>query len=636
MNRPTRTRQTDRSPRSRTAPAVAPTRTPRRRRGLHLAAVVLATLLLAAACGDKAEVGGGADEFGVADCNPSDCVVVDVAASPEKIDLLTELAKTFNASQVKTGDKRVVVQVKSKASGGAMQLLTEGWTDEAAEGPRPVIWSPAASSWGAILDQNLSTRGAPVMANQGTPFMNTPLVIAMPKPMAEALGWPGKELGWSDILTLTQNTEGWAAYGQPEWGPFRLGKTNPNFSTSGLHALVAQNYAAVGKTDGLSSEDLNRADVIAYGKSIESAVVHYGDTTLTFMNNWYRADQRGNPYSYASAVAVEEKSVIDYNAGNPDGVLQQGEEPRAPRIPLVAIYPKEGTLFSDNPFFILDADWVDQTEKDGAKLFQDFVQQPENQQKVLQFNFRPGNPTVAIGAPIIAANGVDPDQPQTTMQVPSPPVMINLLEQWSLNRKGARVLFVIDISGSMGEEALAGQSKLDLAKQAAIDSLDEFKPEDLVGLRVFSTNLGGGEEITVDILPIAPIAEQREQLQIEINALLPTNGTPLYDTAKQSMETMIASYDPTLINAVVLLTDGRNEDGQTGDDSRQLADMLKFLQEQTQGENATPVRLFTIGYGADADLNVLKQMSEASSGAAYNASDPKTINRVFTQVVSNF
>jgi Ca-activated chloride channel family protein len=188
----------------------------------------------------------------------------------------------------------------------------------------------------------------------------------------------------------------------------------------------------------------------------------------------------------------------------------------------------------------------------------------------------------------------------------------------------------------MGDQVLSGQSKLDLAKKAAVDSLDEFKPEDLVGLTVFSTNLGNGEEISTDILPIAPIAAQREQLQIEINALLPTNGTPLYDIAMQSMESMIASYDPTLINAVVLLTDGRNEDGQSSDDARQLADLLKYLQEQTQGENPTPVRLFTIGYGADADLNVLKQMSEASSGAAYNASDPKTINKVFTQVVSNF
>ncbi|MEZ5237541.1 MAG: hypothetical protein R2716_00755 [Microthrixaceae bacterium] len=92
-------------------------------------------------------------------------------------------------------------------------------------------------------------------------------------------------------------------------------------------------------------------------------MVHYGDITMTFLDNWFRADQRGTALTYASAVAVEEKSVIDYNRGNPDGVLDPGEEERPPRIPLVAIYPTEGTLYSDNPLYVLDAEWVDEAER---------------------------------------------------------------------------------------------------------------------------------------------------------------------------------------------------------------------------------------------------------------------------------
>ena len=60
------------------------------------------------------------------------------------------------------------------------------------------------------------------------------------------------------------------------------------------------------------------------------------------------------------------------------------------------------------------------------------------------------------------------------------------------------------------------------------------------------------------------------------------------------------------------------------------------LARQSQGENGLPVRLFTIGYGADADLGVLRQMAEATNGASYDASDPKSITKVFTAVVSNF
>ena len=64
--------------------------------------------------------------------------------------------------------------------------------------------------------------------------------------MAEALGCPDEPIGFADIFELSTTPDGWAAFGHPEWGPFRLGKTNPNFSTSGLSALIAQSYAATG------------------------------------------------------------------------------------------------------------------------------------------------------------------------------------------------------------------------------------------------------------------------------------------------------------------------------------------------------------------------------------------------------
>jgi hypothetical protein len=59
-----------------------------------------------------------------------------------------------------------------------MQLLASGWPDD--EGPKPVIWSPAGSTWGATLDYLQAEDGEPAMAGEGTPFMLTPLVIAMP------------------------------------------------------------------------------------------------------------------------------------------------------------------------------------------------------------------------------------------------------------------------------------------------------------------------------------------------------------------------------------------------------------------------------------------------------------------------
>jgi Ca-activated chloride channel homolog len=575
---------------------------------------------------------------------PANRVVVDMAVSSEKIALLNELAATFNddkklstftGPQGKT--QRAFIRVQKKASGAAAQLLVDGW-DENTEGPQPVIWSPAASSWGAIVNQRLTDAGkSTIIPNKATPFMLTPLVLAMPEPMADALGYPKTPVGYADLLALAKDPTGWASKGHPEWGTFKLGKTNPNFSTSGLSATIAQYYAATGKSAGLTSEDLDREDVKQFSSSIESSVVHYGDITMTFLNNWFQADARGTSLGYASAVAVEEKSLIDYNLGNPDGILDPGETPRKPRVPLVAVYPKEGTLFSDNPFMILDASWVDDAEKAAATAFEAFVQLPTNQQKVLSFGFRPGNPAVAVGAPIIAANGVDPSQPKNALGVPAPKVLVKLLDLWAEQRKGARVLFVIDVSGSMGERAGDGiETKLDLAKRAAISALKDFKADDEVGVRIFSTNITADGADFLDLVPIGPIAANREAIRLAIDGLMPTNATPLYEIAQKSLDDMKASIDNTRINAVVLLTDGQNEDAVPSDDQQQLDQLLRAGRSGAEGRLQAEVRIFPIAYGHDADLATLKRIAEATTGIAYDATDPNSIEKVFVNVVSNF
>ena len=567
--------------------------------------------------------------------DPGDCIAVDMASSPEKFDLLTSLANRFNHSDsAEVGGDCIFVRVQKKSSGEGATLVTRDWPRPGVNGPKPVVWSPASSAWGQVVNQRRADQGKSQIVPPGKPIQLTPLVIAMPEPMAEALGYPDTPIGYSDILRLANDPAGWGAYGHPEWGPFRLGKTNPNFSTSALHATIAQYYAATGKTSGLTLEDLNRPDVQDFARGVESAVVHYGDTTLTFLNNLYRADARGTALNYVSAVAVEEKSVIDYNKGNPDGILDPGEKPKPPRVKLVAIYPKEGTLFSDSPYFVLDAPWVTAKEKQAAKKFEDFIQQRPNQVRVLKFGFRPGNPQVAIGKPIVAKNGVDPNQPQTTLEQPAPPVMVGLIDQWGQNRKAARVLLVMDVSGSMGDPAGGGtgDTKLDLAKRAAISALDEFKPEDEVGLWIFSTNISQTEPTDyLEVEPIAPIGAQREAIARRIRDLFPTNGTPLYTVTKAADDELLQTFDPGRINAVVLLTDGRNEDDRNTD----LQALLRTLRSRNEG-NERPVRVFPIAYGGDADLGTLQRIAESTNAAVYNASDPKTIEKVFLAVVSNF
>lgn len=600
-----------------------------KRRRAKLGVVLVVFAVLGAACSFEFTTGDDAD-------GPGDCTVVDVAVSSEKIDLMTDLAASFNDSDRAKGDDGCwFVQVQSKASGGAAQLLSEGW-DELIEGPRPVIWSPAGSAWGAVVNERLSSSGEAPIVGDAPPFMLTPLVIAMPQPMAEALGWPDESIGFADILELSTGGEGWAAFGHPEWGPFKLGKTNPNFSTSGLSMAIAQYSALVGKTGDLSTEDLRRADVIASTEAIEQAVVHYGNTTLTFLNNWYRADERGAALAYASAAAVEEVSVIQYNQGNPDGVLSPGEVPVPPRVPLVAIYPEEGTVYSDNPFIILDAEWVDEVERAGAERFGEFVQLPENQQRVLDFGFRPGNPAVAIGAPVVAANGVDPNQPQALLEIPEPRVLVDLIDEWEEHRKGAQVMLLLDVSGSMGDRAAGGSrdTKLELAQRAIASALDQFADNDVISLRVFTSDLldENGEVVDwVTLVPPAPISSNRSMLERSINGLIPLNGTPLYTAIGDGYADALAGFDPERINAIVVLSDGQNEDPFNAD----IEALLAQLRVGREG-NPFPIRIFPIAYGDGADTATLRAIAEASDAALYTSRDPASIEKVFTQVVSNF
>jgi Ca-activated chloride channel family protein len=576
-----------------------------------------------------AAAGGGDDEAGGSSTTaiPEGCVEVPAAVSSEKVTLLTDLARSFNATSPEVDGQCVRVIIYRVASGLAASELAEGWSEADTGAPAPVLWSPASSAWGAVVNHRLSLAGQAAMANDFERIMITPLVLGMPRPMAEALGWPEAEIGWADVLALSEDPEGWGAYGHPEWGEFKLGKTNPNFSTSGLSATVAIYYAATGKTTGLTLDDVGSTAVADFVRGVEAATVHYGDTTLTFLDNMLREDLAGRPLSYVSAVAVEEVSIIAYNRGDPNDTGM--ENPTPPNVPLVAVYPKEGTLFSDNPAYVLDAPWVGEVQRQAALDFRSFViDVPENQIRALEFGFRPGNPAVPIGEPISAANGLNPAQPKTELEVPEPAVLAALVDSWESYRKTARVLIVFDVSGSMGDLGGEGYTKLDLAKQAVLASLDEFKTEDEVGLWIFSTELDGDRDY-LELLAPVPLSQGRAQIERFVQGLIADGGTGLYDTTQAAVQEVRDTYDRTKINAVLLLTDGMCDDYPPGCELEPLITLLSSTERDV-------VRVFAVAYGADADVDTLQAITEASRGRLYTAKDPLTIERVFQQVVSNF
>jgi Ca-activated chloride channel family protein len=550
------------------------------------------------------------------------CTTVVVTASVEKSDLMDEIAKRYNASDRTVNGVCYGISVTATPSGVVESRLTEASWDPV-WGPAPDAWTPAASTWLQLLRHDRASHDRPdILDAENASVVSTPIVLAMPEPKAKALGWPAAAIGWSDLLTLANDPRGWASKGHPEWGAFKLGKTNPNVSTSGLSATIGAFVAATGTSSDLTLDGLKDPRVRDFVAGVEKSVAHYGDTALTFLTNLQRADDAGAALGYVSAVAVEEKSIVDYNEGNPTGDLESVGQHGKPRVPLVAIYPKEGTLNSDSPFAVLEAPWSEAGKQGGAKDFLAYLHEPAQQELFTNAGFRTydGKPGKAVSDSAYLADDVG-----VTLSPPSPPVLAAVRAAWSDLRKPARVLLVLDVSGSMGVSAGGGKTRLELAQAAAVNGLAQLSDSDQVGLWTFPSV---GQDY-VQQLPIEPLGPQRDLMVARIQHLIPSGGTPLYAATRKASEAVRAGAGDDTINAVVVLTDGKNEHP----DDNDLDGLIRQLTDQAPEGG---IRVFTIAYGEDADLDTVTRISEASRAAAYDATDPQTIDAVFTNVLSNF
>jgi Ca-activated chloride channel family protein len=550
------------------------------------------------------------------------CTTVVVAASVEKSDLMDAVAKRYNSSDRQVNGSCYGISVTAMASGVVESRLTEASWDPA-WGPAPDAWSPAASTWLQLLRHDRASHDRPdILAADNASVVSTPIVLAMPEPKAKALGWPQEAIGWSDLLNLANDPRGWASRGHPEWGAFKLGKTNPNVSTSGLSATIGAFVAATGTSSDLTLDALKEPRVRDFVAGVEKSVAHYGDTALTFLTNLLRADDAGAALGYVSAVAVEEKSIVDYNEGNPTGDLETKGQHGKPRVPLVAIYPREGTLDSDSPFAILEAPWSDVGKQAGAKDFLAYLHEPAQQELFTDAGFRTydGRPGKAVSESDYLTEDVG-----VTLSPPSPPVLAAVRAAWSDLRKPARVLLVLDASGSMGQSAGGGKTRLELAQAAAVNGLSQLSDADQVGLWTFPSQ----GQVYWQQMALEPLGPQREQMIARIQQLIPAGGTPLYAATRKASEAVRAGAGDDTINAVVVMTDGKNE----YPDDNDVDGLIRQLGDQALEGG---VRVFTIAYGEDADLDTVKRISEASRAAAYDASDPQTIDAVFTNVLSNF
>ncbi len=566
------------------------------RRDLSLAAAVAFCACVLAGCGKPTppSLDGSASP---APTPSADSLELTFTYGSEKEDWIKETVAAYNAENHRLASGKIVrVNAIPMGSGECI--------DEIISGTRQTdLVSPASGAYIDIGNARWRAQsGGRDLVPKTDNLLLSPVVIAMWQPMAEALGWGTKPVGWADILALAQNPQGWASVGHPEWGNFKFGHTHPEFSNSGLISLLAETYAGAGKKDNLTVADLRAPATAQVVAGIEQGVVHYGSSTGFFGKKMIT-----NGPSYLNAAVLYESMVIEsYRPGSPTS------------LPLVAIYPKEGTFWSDHPAGVVEREWVTPERREAARSLVDYLLAPAQQQKALARGFRPASVDVPVGAPIDAAHGVNPKEPKTTLPVPPVDVLDAVLAQFKEVKKPASLTMVLDISGSMNQDR-----KIENARAGAQQFVGALDGRDQLSLMVFNQQ---GRWVMQD----APLASERARASQTLGGLIADGGTALYDSVLTAYQRALAQQQAAgsgRITALVVLTDGEDTDSKLK--LSQLLDAIRF-----DGERRT-IRIFTIAYGHDADTKILQQIADATQAKSYQGT-PENIRGVFRDIATFF
>jgi len=558
----------------------------RRRMSLGLISIISAALLVGCS-------GGPGAIFN------NKTVTVNMVYGSEKVEWLDPLIKQYNEAQHKTKEgSTIVVEGTALGSIEAVNGIIAGTL-------QPTVWSPASSIYIPVANEQWRQKSATDLID-GTPkdLVLSPVVIAMWKPMAEALGWPQKPIGWADIAQLAASDKGWEQFNYPEWGKFKFGHTHPDFSNSGIVSIIAEAYAGAGKTRGLTTEDLRDPKVEQFMAAVERGIIHYGTSTGFFGDRMF---QRGP--SYLSAAVMYENLVAAQEAKRLSGQSSQ--------TPVVAIYPKEGTFWSNHPYAILNAPWVTDEQKEAAEDFQNFLLDKPQQQRAIELGFRPSDPAIPLSTPLDAQHGVDPAQPKTVLQVPDAKVIAAIQDLWREAKKPVDLVVVMDISGSMG-----ANNKITTARDSLGQFIRQLDGKDRLQVIIFSSDI-------TELTPLTELGPKRDEVLRHVSGLIEGGETRLYDATLQAYNNLLKNGDPQHIRAVVVLTDGKDTQSDASLD-QVTAEIAK-----SGGEGGNAIKLFTIAFGDDADKDVLKQLAEPTGGQQYN-SDPASIMQVYDQIATFF
>jgi Ca-activated chloride channel family protein len=530
----------------------------------------------------------------------------NVIVTPRVQPIMQQLSTAWEQTQPSVNGICGSVTIVAKESAEVAADLGAGW-DPTSMGEAPDVWVPDASAW--VRKASASAVAERLIPDLQPSLARTPTVIAMPKQLSGAAGMTAKALTWQQIIDKMSASGGWDFYKHPEWGGFKVGLSDPQASTAGLLALLA-----ISDTDDDGEVEAAEQTNLLALKKVVSLTPPSTDAIFDGLRSAAGQDAK-QALTYVSAFPALERDVLHYNLDKP-------------MIPLVAVYPQDGTAEADFPYLILrDTTWTTRERSDVAAAFLKYVRGSQGRAAFLDAGFR--DPNRSPGPDLIPANGVATKITALPRAVLLPESVQRAAASWTAVTRPTNVLFIFDTSGSMAEEVQGtGKSRLDLTKTAAINALDLLNGTAKVGVWDFSTT--SGAEDYRKLLPLAPLDKHagggthRDEVSQTIEALIPGGNTGLYNTVWSACQEVSAAHEANAANFVVLLTDGADDNNIAS--SLTLEQLVKNLRATCRG--ATPVQIITVGLGDEAQSTVLREISAATDAPTYASAKSFDINQV--------